>query len=174
VGVVTPPPRALLPASQRPRLQGSPKAGITHGRAAAGLRRGGLNCIRTSVTKEGVFPVELNGDLPLGLLDKLGRWREQRRHPRHGIISTAWIRIADDPVPHVCVLWDISEGGARLSVTDMARVPNEFLLVLERDAPRGTSCRVAWRRQDQIGLEFIDHADWKLHDLIRHKAAAPA
>jgi len=115
------------------------------------------------------------GDLPLGLLDKLGRWREQRRrHPRHGIISTAWIRIADDPVPHVCVLWDISEGGARLSVTDMARVPNEFLLVLERDAPRGTSCRVAWRWQDQIGLEFIDHADWKLHDLIRHKAAAPA
>jgi hypothetical protein len=69
------------------------------------------------------------------------------------------------------VLWDISEGGARLSVTDMARVPNEFLLVLERDAPRGTSCRVAWRRHDQIGLEFIDHADWKLHDLIRQKAS---
>ena len=110
----------------------------------------------------------------MGLLDKLGPWREQRRqNARHGIISTAWIRIADDPVPHVCVLWDISEGGARLSVTDMARVPNEFLLVLERDALGGTSCRVAWRWQDQIGLEFIDHADWKLHDLIRHKAAAP-
>ena len=76
-------------------------------------------------------------------------------------------------MPHVCVLWDISEGGARLSVTDTTTVPNEFLLVLERDAPRGTSCRVVWRQGDQIGLEFIDHADWKLHDLIRQKATPP-
>ena len=74
-------------------------------------------------------------------------------------------------MPHVCVVWDISEGGARLSVTDLATLPNKFLLVLERDAPTGTSCRVVWRQNDQIGLEFIDHADPKLHDLIRRKTA---
>jgi hypothetical protein len=107
----------------------------------------------------------------LGLLDKVARWREKRRHPRHGIISTAWLRIDGDPVPHVCVLWDISEGGARLSVTDMATVPNKFLLLLERDARRGTSCRVVWRRHDQIGLEFIDHADPSFRDLIRRRTA---
>jgi len=71
----------------------------------------------------------------LGLLDKLGRWREQRRHPRHGIISTAWIRIADDPVPHVCVLWDISEGGAWIRCAPQLHVGETATLRINGFAP---------------------------------------
>ena len=48
------------------------EAGITHGPATAGLRRGGLDCVRTSVTKEGVFPVELNGGPAIGTSRQAG------------------------------------------------------------------------------------------------------
>jgi hypothetical protein len=146
---------------------------VTKGLGAADHsgRSGRGRALRTLLTIREYSAAKLNGAFHLRLLDKMRRWREQRRHPRHRIISTAWLRVGDDPVPHVCVLWDISEGGARLSVTDMATVPKEFLLLLERDALRGTSCRVAWRQRDQIGLEFVDHADPKLRDLIRCKTA---
>ena len=107
----------------------------------------------------------------MGFLDRFGNGRERRRHVRREVITTAWLRFADSTVPHVCVLSDVSERGARLSVTDMDVVPTEFTLLLERNAPSGTSCRVVWRSGDQIGLEFIGDFDPGLHDLIRRKSA---
>ena len=107
----------------------------------------------------------------MGFLDLFGNWTERRKHVRQKVITTAWLRLADSSVPHVCVLWDVSETGARLSVTDMDVVPTKFTLLLERNAPNGTSCRVVWRSRDQIGLEFIGHTDPGLHDLIRRKSA---
>ena len=64
----------------------------------------------------------------MGFLDLFGNWRERRKHARHKVITTAWLRLTDGTVPHVCVLWDVSERGARLSVTDMDVVPTEFTL----------------------------------------------
>lgn len=107
----------------------------------------------------------------MGFIDLFGNWRERRKHARHKVITTAWLRLGDGTVPHVCVLWDVSERGARLSLTDMDVVPTKFILLLERDAPSGTSCRIVWRSRDHIGLEFIGHADPGLHDLIRRKSA---
>ena len=107
----------------------------------------------------------------MGFLDRVKNWRERRKHVRQKVITTAWLRLADSTVPHVCVLWDVSERGARLSVTDMDVVPANLTLLLERNAPSGTPCRVVWRSADQIGLEFIDHSDPSLPDLIRRKSA---
>lgn len=60
-------------------------------------------------------------------------------------------------------------GGARLTAASMSEIPNEFTLLLSRDAVRGTSCRVAWRLPDQIGVRFIDNADLLVH-LMKHKS----
>jgi hypothetical protein len=93
------------------------------------------------------------------ILDLLRSRIEQRRQPRRNVIVTAWLRSKDDPVPFVCVLWDISEGGARLTVANVAAIPDQFSLLSARDAPSGTSCRVAWRSGGQIGIQFLDNAD---------------
>jgi hypothetical protein len=83
---------------------------------------------------------------------------ERRKHPRHAIIETAWMRMDREPYPFVCVIWDVSEGGARVAVANLDAVPNEFTLLLERDATCGTRCRVAWRTDEHIGLEFLENA----------------
>jgi hypothetical protein len=69
----------------------------------------------------------------------------------------------DSTVPFVCVLWDVSEGGARLSAPTMSKIPNEFTLLLSRDTLAGTHCHVIWRESDQIGVEFAEGAH-----LLRH------
>jgi hypothetical protein len=88
---------------------------------------------------------------------------ERRKHARKKIIETAWIRAKVGDYPWICVLWDISEGGARIAVSTPEAVPNEFDLLLDRDQERGTRCRLAWRTHEQIGIEFLEGAE-----LIRH------
>jgi hypothetical protein len=56
------------------------------------------------------------------------------------------------------VLWDVSEGGARLAVADPDAVPDEVTITLTRDDAIGTGCRVVWRSKEQIGLEFVTNA----------------
>ena len=105
----------------------------------------------------------------MGWFDRCSNWTERRKQARHRVIITAWLR-TNDSVPHVCVLWDVSEGGARLSVTDITALPPQFTLVLEREAVTGTTCQVVWRSPDQIGIKFVEKADPALHDLIRQKS----
>ena len=83
----------------------------------------------------------------------------RRKPPRTNVIATAWVRLKDDPVPFVCVLWDVSEGGARLTVANIAAIPDKFSLLCARDAVSGTSCRVVWRSSEQIGIQFLDNPD---------------
>src|ERR1044072_753193 len=87
----------------------------------------------------------------------------RRKHPRTNVIATAWLRLKDDPLPLVCVLWDVSEGGARMTVANVAAIPEKFSLLGARDAVSGTSCRVVWRSNEQIGIQFLDNADAILH-----------
>lgn len=95
----------------------------------------------------------------MGLFDLFRRPAERRKNPRHTVIATAWIRLKDNPLPFVCVLWDVSEGGARLAVAKPEAVSDELNLVLDRDDTRGTVCRVIWRSKEQIGLQFVENAE---------------
>jgi hypothetical protein len=84
---------------------------------------------------------------------------ERRKHRRHVVIDTAWVRLADGEPPSVCVLWDMSESGARLTVADPAAIRDECVLMLNRADVAGTRCRVVWRSKDQVGLEFLSSAE---------------
>ncbi|GEP06860.1 hypothetical protein [Methylobacterium oxalidis] len=54
-----------------------------------------------------------------------------------------------------CLLLDRSCTGGRLRVESNALVPDVFTLKLLTDE-RQQPCRVAWRKQNEIGVEFLD------------------
>jgi len=72
-------------------------------------------------------------------------------------------------LPFVCVLWDVSDGGARLSVAQPEALPDTVTVTLKREDTAGTVCRVAWRDRDQIGIEFLNNAD-PIRNLIKQTA----
>jgi len=53
-----------------------------------------------------------------------------------------------------CTVVDISEGGARLRVEDPQFVKPHFHLKFDRASP-GRACKVAWKKGDLIGIEFV-------------------
>ena len=99
------------------------------------------------------------------------RRKELRSKSRHRVIRTAWVRTEDDPLPSVGVLWDISEGGARLGIARPETLPNEVVVSLDRSDSVGVVCRVVWRAQDQVGLQFIARAE-SIQRLIKQEAAS--
>lgn len=52
-----------------------------------------------------------------------------------------------------CVVLNVSEGGAKLQSQSVASCPERFEVQIGADAPR--LCRLAWRRSDTIGVEFV-------------------
>jgi PilZ domain len=59
-----------------------------------------------------------------------------------------------------CHLCDVSASGARLSITPrvLAKLPEEFILVLAKQAKVHRWCRIVWRGQDEIGVRFLSRA----------------
>jgi hypothetical protein len=53
----------------------------------------------------------------------------------------------------ICVIRDLSISGAGLDVDNSAGIPDRFTLVLRTDGLH-FSCRVAWRRERQMGVAF--------------------
>jgi len=103
---------------------------------------------------------------------KLFRLRKElRAKSRHRVITTAWVRTKNDPLPSVGVLWDVSEGGARLAVAKPETLPEEVVISLDRSDSIGTACRVVWRSQEQVGLQFIARAE-PIQRLIKQAATA--
>lgn len=55
--------------------------------------------------------------------------------------------------PMKCSIWDISEGGARLTLTEYVRMPDK-MTVLIGNVTR--PIRLVWHNGDQIGIEFLE------------------
>ena len=82
---------------------------------------------------------------------------ESRRFPRRSFGRKGWIKVyisgVDSLVP--CTIADASAGGARLVFRSAADIPDKFVLRLSQTAQTGKACRVAWRKRDAVGVEFI-------------------
>src|SRR5215213_3480329 len=74
-----------------------------------------------------------------------------RRDARYGV----WIAYGDDNTLVPCTLLDVSQSGARLMLPGNEDVPGEFLLLLSEHGRARRQCRVAWRRNDKVGVEFM-------------------
>src|SRR5579862_3474875 len=73
---------------------------------------------------------------------------ERRRHPRKTVQIAAEITIGES-VHYECTILDISQGGAQLAIPAGFVLPDEFMLI-----PPSRLCRVAWRKEDRVGVAF--------------------
>ena len=95
---------------------------------------------------------------------------ERRRSPRQALGRDV-LMYSDDGKPiGACHLCDVSATGARLAVTQrvLAKLPNEFILVLARQAKVHRRCRIVWRGHEAVGVRFSNRPGVK----IRSPAAA--
>ena len=79
---------------------------------------------------------------------------DKRKSPRKTMRFGAWVQDGET-TPRSCVLADVSDTGARLEVENPDDIPELFTLLLtgRRESPR-RRCRVKWRSEDQVGVEF--------------------
>jgi hypothetical protein len=86
----------------------------------------------------------------------LARQRDLRRSQRKPKRQAAWIRSGGACMPIPCVIWDLSEEGARLAPARLNIVPDLFILNLTRDGKSRRGCRVVWRKKPHIGVRFVE------------------
>jgi hypothetical protein len=80
---------------------------------------------------------------------------EKRKSLRRSIAYPASIEIGGVASPVACTLCDASQHGAQLAVADPSSVPNEFILSLSADGAVRRRCRVIWRAESSVGVEFL-------------------
>ncbi len=83
---------------------------------------------------------------------------DKRRAARHRVLKEGKIVLPNNWSVVDCCIRDISETGARIRCKDQRAVPNDFKLLLIAEN-RIRDAHVVWRRDDQLGLQFI--GEWK-------------
>jgi len=84
----------------------------------------------------------------MSLFQRKDPFRELRKNPRYEIHSLAQLDIPGG-APISCIISDLSASGAKLTISDHAALPDEFVLVFRRN------CRVMRRFDGQIGVQFV-------------------
>jgi PilZ domain len=76
------------------------------------------------------------------------------RPVRRKVNQLAWMSVDDSFATRPCTIVDMSQHGARLKIDDSRFLKPMFRLHFERGMA-GKACRVAWRKNDVVGVEFI-------------------
>jgi hypothetical protein len=98
--------------------------------------------------------------LALGVFrDGLGPTAIERRHQRSSSNASALIRTEDTSFTASCVLYNLSEGGAKLVVEEGKPLPTEFILFLRPSSPVGRRCQTMWRIGNKVGVRFVSVVD---------------
>jgi hypothetical protein len=80
---------------------------------------------------------------------------EKRKTQRRALQRRAWIGLADGTTVE-CGLGNMSETGAKLVFSDgIGALPKEFVLLLAKDGRVARKCRLAWKADGEIGVEFV-------------------
>src|ERR1700755_1134481 len=90
------------------------------------------------------------------------RKQEQRRAKRVPKRQGAWIAPGANGIRVPCTIWDISEGGARLAAPRPKVLPTHFILLLSHDGTARRFCRIVWRSETQIGVQFVEEHELEL------------
>ena len=78
---------------------------------------------------------------------------ELRQTQRHRTLKKAQIVVSDGFSTIDCVVRNLSETGAQLKVASVLGIPNQF--PLKMGDGRTLQCRIAWKRETDIGVEFV-------------------
>jgi hypothetical protein len=80
---------------------------------------------------------------------------ENRKAIRRRLAQHAMLRTIAGRQINGCIVRDISDLGARLSVLGAAALPDNFDLILSSNGGVSRRCRVVWRGEKDVGVEFI-------------------
>ena len=85
-------------------------------------------------------------------LNKLGA---KKREVRKSLHREGWITLEGGFAARACVVEDLSESGARITVEDNNTLPARLRLAFSRDARSGRPCEVVWREGRTVGVRFV-------------------
>lgn len=79
---------------------------------------------------------------------------QERKAKRRPMRRAAEVLFGSDEPRTRCVIWDISEGGARLAVAyPIMNLPPRFTLLLEGKIQR--KCEIVWTDSRYVGVKFV-------------------
>jgi hypothetical protein len=78
--------------------------------------------------------------------------RERRKEDRKTARVRGWIT-GMGRARHICYVEDISNGGAKI-IIERGHPPDEFDLYFSPHGPNFRQCKVRWRKQSSVGIEF--------------------
>lgn len=81
---------------------------------------------------------------------------ERRQHPRVQWVSPGKIEMGDGIPDQICLVHDLSNGGARLTSLFPDKLPERFLLCLSPSRGPARECRVVWRSKRAVGIAFLE------------------
>jgi PilZ domain len=85
----------------------------------------------------------------------LTRLPKQRKSVRRFTRRTATVTFGSEVPPVACVIWDISDGGARLAIARTTTdLPHHFTLNLYKDGSLKWGCEVVWTDSRFVGVKF--------------------
>jgi hypothetical protein len=86
---------------------------------------------------------------------------ENRQTSRTELRYIAWIDVGDGLPMRKCIVREISLNGAKLGIMTSTpdALPNAFTLQLSSDDRIRYLCRVVWRSDENMGVEFLHPAD---------------
>lgn len=79
----------------------------------------------------------------------------KKREVRKSVQQPGWITLEGGFAARPCVVQDLSSTGARVTVDDPSVLLGRLRLAMSRDARRGRSCEVVWRRGKTVGVKFV-------------------
>jgi hypothetical protein len=79
----------------------------------------------------------------------------ESKHPRRAVRYPAYIDLGPDRPLRACTLCNVAEDGAELTVANADTLPKYFTLALSIDGAAQRRCRMVWKVDLQIGVEFL-------------------
>ncbi len=78
--------------------------------------------------------------------------REKRKSVRRRVHSRAALAPSEQAPRQDCIVYDMSQTGARILIDPATELPPEFLLLLSRNVTR--RCKLVWRKEREAGVRF--------------------
>jgi hypothetical protein len=82
--------------------------------------------------------------------------KDERIDPRTTVRRCGWLSRTRGEQLQECVVVDVSKKGARLAFNTPSEIPDNFYIYMTLESTSRRHCRVAWRSDKQIGVEFLD------------------
>jgi hypothetical protein len=80
---------------------------------------------------------------------------DSRKAARTAVRRVGWLTRARGEQIRECMVWDESDTGMRLIVDAPNEIPDTFYVYPTLDSTSRRRCRVIWRAEKQIGVEFL-------------------